>query len=499
MGQRSKTILRHSIHRTLSLIVAAVLVSQSASQTPPPLPQESIDWFLVIDTSQSMRGVGATEDIFDRVKNVIINDFINRADKGDTVSIIAFGDNPPKITPSVPLNNDLSRADLINNVKRLQAEASRTYTGDAVSAALDRIKELKGSYKDQNRKPAILLFTDGREDHHPQKPSIYLRDIPIEKIKAASPYTYVVWLNTKEPPPSELGNFVEKFDRGRLVTYTPAEIGNIFEDFKSAVLPPQVSMNPTSLSHIEIEPGRAYEDTVTFTSHNRNTSVRAALREGGHGTVTLAEPREAVNLDRGKSVAVMVRLQTPSDLPAGEYKGTVLFTIDELTSQEKGVEQYRSEFPLAFSFKAVPVSPWVRIVRWAVRIMLALLVILAAWYLIHRWWRANYYLQGEVFIIGPDGATNGSVRLRNVNKRRVRLSELQAGRFKDILGDMDAEFKAVRDNGDKRVEINAIEGPLYVQDREVSGERLHDGDMIIIGDLVLKYSGGTARAEEVSY
>jgi hypothetical protein len=500
MGQRSKTILRLLIFCALPLIVAAVLVAQSSSQTLPPVPpEENIDWFLVIDTSKSMRGVGGTEEIFNRVKEVIINDFINRANKGDTVSIIAFGDNPPDVTPSVSLSNDLSRTDLINKVKNLKADALKTYTGDAVSAALERIKGLRASYKDQNRKPALLLFTDGYEDHAPQQPSIYLRDIPVSKIKAASAYTYVVWLNTKESPPAELGNFVEKSDRGRLVTYTPAEISNIFQDFKSAVLPPQISMNPTQLPHLEVEPGNAYEESVTFMCQNKNTSLKATLRDGGSNGITLAEPSGPINLERGQPSTVRVRLQTPSDLAAGEYTGTVVFTVDELTSQEKSVEQYRSEFPVTFSFKAVPVSPWVKVARWALRIVIALAVILVAVFAYRRWRRANYYLQGELFIVAPDGSTNGSVRLREVTTEKVRLSELQGGRFKETLGDMDAELKAIHEIGDKRVQINAIEGPLYVRDTEVSSLTLADGDIIKLGDLKLKYSGGPAHvSEEVS-
>jgi hypothetical protein len=505
MGRRTTA---HLFPFIICLLLVITLAVPSAPQSPlaPPLiqPNENIDWVLVIDTSKSMVGAGGAENIFTKVQEVVVNDFIKKANKGDSIAIIAFGDNPPLVIPSAPIISERSKNDLITAVRNLKAEGTKTYTGDAVEAALDRIQDLKAEYKDQNRKAALLLFTDGNEEHDPQKPSKYLEDIPISKIKDTSPYTYIVWLNKKSKPSNELQKFVDKFDRGRIVQYTPSEISNIHDDFVDNILPPQVTIRPTSLDLAEIEPGATYEGTVIVNT-TRNTTLKLALNGVKSDEVVLISPSKAINLEAKKDNNVIVQLQLAPNISDGQYNGNLIFMIDEINSQEKENAKI-APFIVGFSFKVARVPILNKLLKYGA-ITLGLLVVLwfALYFLLGRRspiqaWRDHLHLEGELVIISQqESRGNESIRLRNVKARKIKLSDIQTGRLKEALGGMDAELKAIHKNGDKLVQIESLQGPLYIQGIEVVTDNLYDGDLIQLGELKLQYRGLVARPEQAAY
>jgi hypothetical protein len=91
-----------------------VLLIMSLSQFGSVFAQTAkgkIDWIVVLDTSASMRGAGGTKNIFGQVKNSI-NQFVNTARLGDTVTIYSFDSNVTLQAQEVTITNNSNRGKL---------------------------------------------------------------------------------------------------------------------------------------------------------------------------------------------------------------------------------------------------------------------------------------------------------------------------------------------------------------------------------------------------
>ncbi|HEX6095776.1 MAG TPA: vWA domain-containing protein [Thermoanaerobaculia bacterium] len=142
--------------KRLPLAVAVLVFAGFArAQTLGP-----VDWIFLVDTSQSMRGVGGTENVFPEVK-ASIDSFIREASDGDSVAIFTF-DRHASLRSAMRVDA-AARADLHAIVAALEAEGKRTHLGDAIAKGLERASSLRQS-ADPTRSRAVVLFTDGRED-----------------------------------------------------------------------------------------------------------------------------------------------------------------------------------------------------------------------------------------------------------------------------------------------------------------------------------------------
>ena len=138
------------------LSAVALLLLTGASPAPELGP---VDWIFLVDTSMSMRGVGkGTKDIFADVQGSI-DTFVREANNGDTVAIYAF-DKKVRLQSAMPIDAK-ARTDLHAIVAALEAEGNRTHLGAAIAEGLKRAASLP---KDPQRRQAIVLFTDGKED-----------------------------------------------------------------------------------------------------------------------------------------------------------------------------------------------------------------------------------------------------------------------------------------------------------------------------------------------
>lgn len=120
-----------------------------------------VDWIFLVDTSQSMRGVGkGNKDVFGDVKASLVS-FVREANDGDTVTIFTFDrDVRPHSAMSI---NATARADLETIVESLAADGNRTHLGAAIAKGLQRAATLRTN-GDPGRSQAVVLFTDGKED-----------------------------------------------------------------------------------------------------------------------------------------------------------------------------------------------------------------------------------------------------------------------------------------------------------------------------------------------
>jgi Mg-chelatase subunit ChlD len=146
-----------------SIFVLALISSHLSTAFAQTTPKGGIDWILVVDTSASMRGVGGTKNIFEQVKNSV-NEFVNTARLGDTVTIYSFDKDVTLKATSIPITSNPDRGKLKQIIKSLQAEGMRTHTGKAVQQALQYSAQLNQRPDTIGRTVSIVLVTDGVED-----------------------------------------------------------------------------------------------------------------------------------------------------------------------------------------------------------------------------------------------------------------------------------------------------------------------------------------------
>lgn len=189
-----------------------------------------VDWIFVVDTSQSMRGVGkGAKDVFGDVK-ASIGSFVREANDGDTVSIFTF-DRDVRLHSAMAIDA-AARADLETIVQSLAAEGNRTHLGAAVAKGLERAESLRNG-ADPTRSRAVVLFTDGREDVRGIE-----NPIPIESNidRVADTFVFFVSMGEHEPRLDAFDAATEKTTV--LKAPTAAEIGNVVQKIRATIPPP---------------------------------------------------------------------------------------------------------------------------------------------------------------------------------------------------------------------------------------------------------------------
>lgn len=475
------------------ILITTVLPLSSKSQVKPI--SENIDWIFIIDTSKSMRGVGA-ENVFARVKDQV-EQFVHQANEDDTIVVYTF-DETTQLIRNVLIRNSLDRQDLLDGLDALKAEGDWTHTGDAVQKALDRSKLLRSKYTDLNREVAIVLFTDDKEDHNPKISSPFLSEIPVSK-QGYRPFTFVIYLNKKDPP-KELLDFVDKMgDRGYFKKYsTPSEIAGL-RDVVLTTLPPVITVTPTALSFGTVEPGDSTSSENLKIFASRATSLKVRLESVEKNEIVLDEPKDTIRLEKGDN-SVSLRLRVAPSILNVPHSGKIVFNTDEAHSQgDKNARPLSNILAIDFSVDVSRVSLTQRLLMWSGILAGIIALAWAGTYVItgehpYESWRNYFYLEGELLIVKPHlEGLNNSISLRNEGKSKTRLSTVQGGILKEYLNHSDAELKTIHKNGEKFASINRITGNMYVQDKEVANEDLYDEDIIQIDGLTLMYRGGPER------
>ncbi len=480
-------------------MMIAALCAPLKSQTRPT--EDNIDWIFIIDTSKSMRGVGA-ENVFGKVKEQV-KQFIHSANEGDTIVIYTF-DKGSRLIRNVLIKNSLDRQDLLDGVDEIKAEGGWTQTGDAVQKALDRAKLMRAKQaKDLNREVAMVLFTDDKEDHDPKERSVYLSEVPISKTEFR-PFTFVVYLNQNNPP-KELLDFVDRMDdRGYFKKLSsPAEIANI-RDQIFVQLPPMLRISPTALSFGQIEPGASTSKQALMISTNRVTYLKARLEGVDGASISLNEPSDVIKLEAGDN-SIDFRLKAAPDISDASHGGKLVFNVDEIYSrgQEKpkgSDKQSTILYTVDFSLRVARIPFYQKLMLWSAILLGATALAWGTSYMIlgkhpTEAWRDHFHLEGEIIIIEPRAlGTNNSISLRNENSSKINLSQLQGGILKEYLRQADAELKTIHKDDEKFVRIIQKEGNLYVQGQSVASEDLYDGDTIKVDDISLRFRGSQERA-----
>ncbi|HEV7919233.1 MAG TPA: VWA domain-containing protein [Thermoanaerobaculia bacterium] len=206
------------------LVVAVVLLLAGTARAQT---RGAVDWIFLVDTSQSMRGVGGTRNIFGDVKSAI-GTFVNEASVGDSVTLYSFA-REVELRGSVDIRGPVDRDRLHDLIRALRANGKRTYLGGAIAKGLDA-SEQSMRRKDPTRERAIVLFTDGKED---------VRGIPdpitiasnIQRVATSKPYVFFVSLGEHEQQ-------LDAFASERTKILKPHDIAEAVSSIRQTVQPP---------------------------------------------------------------------------------------------------------------------------------------------------------------------------------------------------------------------------------------------------------------------
>lgn len=503
--------LKSSRKRLLLLIVLCAAISTirfipvATTQEPSGTQRLGrVDWIFVLDTSASMRGVGGTSDIFDRVKSAL-ETFINNTEQGDSVTVYTFDrDTVPR--PTVHISDITDRRDLINILRNLEADGDRTHTGKAVRDAIERAGELKQRGVAERRTPCIVLLTDGIED---------VRDIPnpvpvlsnVKRLSEVQPYLFYVSLGDEHDSlvdrlvrnpalPPGLGKVIRDRDAVDI-----RNIGEIIRPVLAAVLPTpsptplQVNINvePISLDFGEIKRGNQTGSATLNLSSNVDVIVDLSI-EGQPAGISLIEPSGPIALTANQATSVDVRLGVAADAADGQrtfllranvrrYMGNLPANAD-IRPGSSDCRLGVTHFPL-----------WRTLLVWLTVILGVLLCVLIGVCLhmgttprglLAQFERRNL-LEGELEILRPRPSQPAQefVNLAGLKSDRLMLSQVVPD---GAARNAEAELDATRVKGVKLMRLRPSNGNVRVNGTVVSFAYLYDGDTIELGEARLRFN-----------
>jgi len=467
-----------------------------------------VDWIFVLDTSASMRGVGGTRDIFDRVKGSLA-DFIRSVRAGDSVTLYTF-DRDTVTRPTVRISDETDKRDLLNTLRGLNANGERTYTGKAVRDALLRAGELKQRSESAHRAASIVLLTDGIED---------VRGIPnpvsipsnVALIPNNPPYIFFVSLGAEHE--QQLENFVKDpalEGRGAVVRDLGAEnIEKLAEGIREQVeeaaeamptptpTPITITIEPASLDFGRVEPGEQTGRENLDALSNSDAVIRLSLEGGARGDLSLAEPSGPVMLKAGERKQISVRLAAAPD--AADGARTLILKVNVSDEAGRAPDAVVRASWADAHITVEHISLVSKLLKW-LAIALALLIVLFAAYLFYslvykgkgprELWSdvvEHNYLEGEIEIIkpSPQQPEDGVVSLSALKIKRVALSSVTPS---GATGDSDAELSTVYKDGIKHVRLERTLGSVRVNGVEVAVADLYDGYLLELGDARLRFN-----------
>ena len=478
-GQQ-KQIFHSSIAFCALILTTTLSGSFSLAQVQK---QGGIDWIVVIDTSASMRGVGGTKNIFDPVKQTVL-EFVNQAQIGDTVAVYTF-DRDTSLRSNITIQNNVDRGNLKKIIEDIQADGDRTHTGKAVQDALSYSASLNERPNAQERTVSILFLTDGLEDIRGIPNAIPIPDnIQLAQEQNCKPYVFFVSLGETEHE-KQLDEFINNpafCDRGQVIrdpgATTLIEQGNrIRQLIQQPVLDLQIE--PKGLNFGAVKAGETTPLQSLKIRSNHPTKVQIQLQDE-NSEVALIEPSEAVTLNPDNPTDIPIRLQTNPEASAGDRKLSLILT----PIGNNGVQAT----PLQTEVNLNIFSPlWQRLLWLLLPLILIGSGILGAMRLIY----SPGKLEGELELLYPEprNMVDEVVSLRRQKRQRVQIQDLFSGQeIQEFLGSSNAELRPLRKNGQKTIQLRRLSGTVSVNDIEVATADIYDGDKIEVGNVSFKFN-----------
>lgn len=460
-------------------------------------PRRNIDWIFVLDTSKSMIGADGSKNIFGDVKRTLVN-FVGKTSDGDSVTLYTFANETDTTRGTQLISGDQDRRNLSEKINAIQADGTRTHTGEALQKAFELAGRLRKNPGADARTISIVLLSDGKEDTRGLSNVV---SIPsnLKLIPEDPPYLFYVSLGEPEPAIDDIG---KQMGPGRYEKATPDNPQEIFETIErirqAAQKPPpppppqeiRLSLNPSALDFGQVEPGEQTKGVSVQLGSNVKTRVRLALENAQGDALALAEPREVVDLDADETSTVEVRLAAAPGLADGSYSARLVLSPVDAPPDAK-VQTASSDASLGVA--RVPV--WRKAIKWVLIALAALLLLLVALSLLKGeppWiWLAEIFssgnknIEGEIEVIKPQAAGDVYVNLAERKARSLPLSTLVPD---GATANADAELYAERRNGQKTMWLRRTRGDVQVNKIEVAMTELFDGDVIELGDARLRFN-----------
>lgn len=479
----------------VALLVAVLLCSGVAFAQSQR--RGAVDWIFLIDTSKSMRGIGGTKDIFGDVK-ASVRTFIGEAKDGDSIAIYTF-DRGTQFWGRTIIGDDFDRAELDKVVDQLQANGDRTHLGLAIRTGLERSENLVSSTSDSTRARSIVLFTDGQED---------VRDIPnpvsipenVQRVQDSHPWIFFVSMGEHEAQLDVFANDPRVQERTRVMKPQDSDaIKRVADEIRQDIeevpvpepepIPPPpppepvtVQLAPVSLDFGEVEPGESAARELTVSS---DRPVHVALKLTAPTEVSMSA-HDDIAVAPNAPAKVNVSVAVAKNAAPGRQSMTIN-TVAASGEQVPVVEAYTSA-----AITIPKPSIWKGIVKWALAILLAL-VLLVAGICLYRSQspgelieaiRGRSDLEGEIEIIAPAQSGDPCVGLPGLKTKEISLSQIVPG----TLTSSDARLYCRHEDGEKRMWISRQTGALRVNDIEVPESVLYNSDLIEIDDAKLRFN-----------
>ncbi|MBW4672370.1 MAG: VWA domain-containing protein [Cyanomargarita calcarea GSE-NOS-MK-12-04C] len=315
--------LKHCLRNysiTSIVFLALISISQLSTAFAQTTPTGGIDWILVVDTSASMRGVGGTKNIFEQVKNSI-DEFVNTARLGDTVTVYSFDKDVTLNATSIPITDNADRGKLKEIIKSLQAEGMRTHTGKAVQQALQYSAQLNQRPDTLGRTVSIVLLTDGVEDVRGiPNPVPIPSNTEFLRQQQCKPYIFFVSLGLEEHE-KQLNDFANNpalCGKGRVLRDPGGvQLNQLAQNIRPVLVQPKLDINLPTTNLQPVLPGTTTEPLNINGISNVNAKLTVQLEDPKQTGIRLISSNSTIDLAANKPTAIPVRLQIPADARGG--------------------------------------------------------------------------------------------------------------------------------------------------------------------------------------
>lgn len=490
-------------HGSLPSIIAfaLMLISYVGAAKAQTTKKGGIDWIVVVDTSASMRGVNGTKNIFGQVKNSI-NEFINTAQLGDTVTIYTFDRDVTLQTENAQITSNQDRGKLKQIIQTLQADGMRTHTGKAVQIALQHSAMLNARPDALGRSVSIVFLTDGQEQVEGiPNPVPIPSNAQFLRQQQCKPYIFFVSLGLKEHE-KQLNDFANNpalCGKGRVLRDPGGvQLNQLAQNIRPVLVQPKLDINlptanlkpvlpetfvqPASLDFGSVETGKT---TVTQTLLVKsNISGTAKLQIDGTKDVSVPASITSISLQAGET-KIPVQLEVNDSSFEGARNFTLVLTPDNpIASSTSTKAQIHIFMPM-----------WRKIVLWTLLLLLVLLIALTITCLIQRKtpfellqdFRNRKYLEGALFVLEPipKSSEDEEISLTHLHKVQVQLSNIIPA---IAATNSDAELFSVWQSGKKNIYLRCLKGVIFVNTKEVTTYELYDEDVIVCGKVKLQFN-----------
>jgi von Willebrand factor type A domain len=300
--------------RFLISLLTLLLFAQGA-----PRPEAAnIDWILLVDTSKSMIGLGKSKgNIFSKIRGGLKRFIRSRAAEGDTFHLYTFDQSVrlrPPIGPAA-IGNPSEFSELINE-QLPEPSGDYTHIADAIIAGLDRAKRLKRKLSDPNRRPVLILVTDGIEDVSDNEGALRLKDLTIDKDDVLGfPYFFVLPLGDGATNAKFFSSLPPTIrERAHILDGANTDTPSDLLPKILAQLPPAISLSSAFVDFGQIDADLHSEARLISVNAESPVTIRIRPTLEDRRQVRLLEPAGDIKLEAGQNqIPISIGLSSVTD------------------------------------------------------------------------------------------------------------------------------------------------------------------------------------------